>query len=85
MDCDYIGLSPKVNPPGSIIRERKNNSGNSDSLGLTDTLDYTKLEPFKLKDGRKVYLLRGTIKKDFIISSDSDCIWLNNQQFFKKE
>ncbi len=84
VDCDYIGLSPNIGPPGSFKEQTKDKSRNSDNRGMKDTLNYSKLELFKLKDGRLIYLLKGTIKKDYIIRNDSNSLWINNQLFFKE-
>jgi hypothetical protein len=52
---------------------RKNLSGDPTCLTF---------DTFVSKDGRTFFLLKETLRKDFIIRYENKALWINNQRFY---
>jgi hypothetical protein len=81
-DCDYIGLSPWQEPP-KIVKDEINgrNTNSPESFIQPDMSGY---DTFTFKDGRIFFLVKGTIKKDFILRFENKELWINNVHFYKR-
>jgi hypothetical protein len=81
VECDYIGFSPFV--PPIIFKDEE-----VDSIQMTNDIpqprNLSMYEPFQPKVGPKIYLTKGTKRKDYIFRTDQKGIWINNVLFYKQ-
>jgi hypothetical protein len=79
-DCDYIGLSPWQEPPKIVTDEI--GGGNTNTKESFKRPDMSNYDTFVFKDGRTFFLLKGTIRKDFILRYENKELWINNERFY---
>jgi hypothetical protein len=78
-DCDYTGISPWQEPPKIVQDEKGKNTITKESFIKPDMSSY---DTFVFKDGRTIYLAKGTIKKDLILRLENNQLWVNNERFY---
>lgn len=79
-DCDYIGFSLWQEPPKIMKDENGKNVNTKESF---ERPDMSNCDTFVFKDGRAFFLLKGTIKKDFILRYENRELWINNERFYR--
>jgi len=79
-ECDYTGLSPWQKPPKIVKDENGRNTITKESFKRPDMSNY---DTFVSKDGRTLFLLKGTTRKDFILRYKNRELWINNDRFYR--